>query len=1106
MNGWAPWRRAEPDELLRFVHIDALAAVMPAQVRLPGRSGAPPEVRLRQLFTAFAAAGVRYADEVPGEPGEQDIRPPDQIFTRPGVANCLDLAVAFAGGCLDAGLHSMIVSLAPATGPARHAIVVVWLRGDLGSSAYPLSRTVQARVPRWPGMGLRTTAGEPGEFVAIDIARVARGWPDEHATAVFDDAVAAAGRMLSDGSWTWDVGIDVGLGHGSVEPYALPGRPVVAPLDEPYHHDARADDTKSPLESVRARNRIVPFESRSALDALRDWCLAPDSEPGRMRMTLVHGVGGAGKTRLAAELAQRLIDEERWYAGFLRRELTRKGAAPDDVAWLAGVVGPVLVVIDYVEQADPATLATQLKILDGRRGRTAVLLTARSLGDWRDTLDKELGERGVVVDASFPDTHLDALHPNAEVVYRRAYRRFSPVTGAPDTPPELPSVSTRWTTLDVVMIGWLMARAPDIGLPADRTALYERILGREFTNWNGYLSNRFGREADETALRRCAAVVSLLSPSPDQVIPALKAAEVPDLTSLALGELTGMLTRFLADTEEEVLALQPDPLADHLIVTQFRPDRLFDQCIDVIPSGSGPDSPGVIRLVDNITRAAACDAESSGRLAACVLDRHPLWWPAALGAAWTQGGPFVTPLEDLARRDDSPLPMAQLAEQVPLGHGALGRLALLAAQHVVDHTDPGSHDEQSQSRLAGALNNLSNRQGGTGDRTGALNSITEAVTIRRQLAKTNPAAFLPDLAGSLLVSAELVAAEDGTTVAARLWEDAGAGLSAAVRARLLVYRSGWHRDRGEQGAAASDLARAARLIDGEIPGEDLTQLSIGRQHVRAALADLDRLDAADLPIWATLALSDELVDLADSWMSGEWPERRRILTDQRHLVDRCALRALATVYCDRPALREWLDLLDAIDQDGPETVISAMDSTHATMKLVSEWISTPSWNASQAFLTQYAELCRPEVHAALERLSGDPTARQHLAILRLVTHMPAGAVFDAILDPTDARELLFTVARRGSAEEITEVWFATPRLGKDPFAGPLATALIYVLGDDPDGHLDDIDEAAGAAVEAASTRDRRDVLALLSSLARTRNDRAGTLTRIEAAFTKPASL
>ncbi len=51
--------------------------------------------------------------------------------------------------------------------------------------------------------------------------------------------------------------------------------------------------------------------------------------------------------------------------------------------------------------------------------------------------------------------------------------------------------------------------------------------------------------------------------------------------------------------------------------------------------------------------------------------------------------------------------------------------------------------------LAMSLNNLSGRQSDTGDRDGALASITEAVTHYRRLAEAQPAAFLPDLAASL---------------------------------------------------------------------------------------------------------------------------------------------------------------------------------------------------------------------------------------------------------------------------------------------------------------------------------------------------------------------
>jgi len=1748
VTAWPPWRRDDPTQLLRYVQPGALATVLPPGSRPPGRSGAPPEVRLRQVFAAFAAADVRYADEELGVGGEQDIRPPDQIFTRPGVANCLDLAVAFAGGCLDAGLHPMVVTLTPVSGGVRHAIVVVWLRGDLDAPDYPLAEVVAAREPAWPGMGLRASWEAAGEFVAVDVARVARGWPDPEAQPELGLAVAAAGAMLTDNAWSWEVGVDVGIEHRSVEGYPLPRRPTVVPLEEPYHADARAD-TGSPLESVRARNRVVPFEPRGELDTIEDWCLAPADEPGRLRLVLVHGVGGAGKTRLAAELAHRLIDRERWYGGFLRRDLTRRRTDPDDplpdIAWLAEVIGPLLVVVDYVEQADPATLAGHLKVLAGRRWPTVVLLTARFPGDWRRELDNALGSRGVVPE-SFPDIRLDAHHPRMEVVYRRSYRRFAPASGAPDTPPDLPPAHRRWTTLDVVMLGWLAARFPQSGPPADRATLYERILDREFANWNAFLAEKYHREADVTALRRAAAVVSLLSPATSEAtIAALRAGELAELSSLAPGELAGLLRRFLSDPEEGGLALRPDPLADHLITRTFAPNELFDQCTDVAAgTGDSPDLTGIGRLVVNVTRAADSDAGLAGALADRILRRHPQWWPVALGVTWTQGGPFVRPLERLAEREDTPLPLAELAERVPLGHGALPRLALIAADHVARQQTSDVDDHEALDRaaralnnlsnrqaeagdrasaltsitkavtayrrlaeanpdaflpdlamslnnlsnrqaeagdrasaltsitkavtayrrlaeanpdaflpdlamslnnlsgrqaeagdragaltsiteavtayrrlaeanpaaflpdlagslnnlsvsqaevgdragaltsiteavtayrrlaeanpaaflpnlamslnnlslrqaeagdrasaltsiteavtirrrlaeanpaaflpdlatslnnlsnrqaeagdranaltsiteavtirrrlaeanpaaflpdlamslnnlslrqaeagdrasaltsiteavtirrrlaeanpaaflpdlamslnnlslrqaeagdrasaltsiteavtayrrlaeanpaaflpnlatslnnlsnrqaeagdranaltsiteavtayrrlaeanpdaflpdlamslnnlsnrqaeagdranaltsiteavtayrrlaeanpdaflpdlamslnnlsnrqaeagdranaltsiteavtirrrlaeanpaaflpdlamslnnlsnrqaeagdranaltsiteavtirrrlaeanpaaflpdlamslnnlsnrqaeagdranaltsiteavtirrrlaeanpaaflpdlamslntlsnrqaeagdranaltsiteavtayrrladtnpaaflpnLAGSLNNLSNRQAEAGDRANALTSITEAVTIRRRLADTNPAAFLPDLATSLTTRADLMVGEPGGVAAAvTAWDDATDQLPPPVRARLLAYRGRWHHDRGDAAATRDDLLRAARLVDGDTPPGDPTQVSLARQHVRAVLATAHQ-PGDDFPDWATRPVPDQLIERANAWMTGDWPARRRMLTDQERPVDRDALRVLAALYRDRPALDEWLALLAAIDSAGAEAVLADMDALAAATNLVEEWIATPSWNASQAFLAAHHGLRDPVARAVLERASGDPVARQHLAILRLVDHVSPGAVFDAILDPADARELLFTLARRGASQDLAELLFATARIAADPFAAPLALALYLALDAEPDEGAGTIDDAVAAAVTAASARDRREALELLTALTRIRDDRAAILARIAAAF------
>jgi hypothetical protein len=65
-------------------------------------------------------------------------------------------------------------------------------------------------------------------------------------------------------------------------------------------------------------------------------------------------------------------------------------------------------------------------------------------------------------------------------------------------------------------------------------------------------------------------------------------------------------------------------------------------------------------------------------------------------------------------------------------------------------------------------------------------------------------------------------------------------------------------------------------------------------------------------------------------------------------------------------------------------------------------------------------------------------ARPYLAILRLTEHVPVSDVFDAIIDPTDAHQLLLRVARTGSAELVTEAWYATPHIAAAPFASPIA--------------------------------------------------------------------
>jgi len=106
--------------------------------------------------------------------------------------------------------------------------------------------------------------------------------------------------------------------------------------------------------------------------------------------------------------------------------------------------------------------------------------------------------------------------------------------------------------------------------------------------------------------------------------------------------------------------------------------------------------------------------------------------------------------------------------------------------------------------LAASLNNLSNRLSEAGDGAGALAAIREAAEIRRRLAQANPARFEPDLAMSLNnLSSELSDAGDG------------AGALAAIREAADIYRS----------LAQANPARFSTVLEQSLRNLDLIRTS-----------------------------------------------------------------------------------------------------------------------------------------------------------------------------------------------------------------------------------------------------------------------------------------
>ncbi len=758
---WRRWPTGDAAALIEYVQRKRQGESTPGTPAdllgpdLPAPGDPPPADRVRALYEAFAARDIVYADEPPtSDPGRQTVRPPYEVLASPRHGTCLDLAVTFAGACLDAGLHPLILVTAGTGGGPAHALVAVWLDGTWSNRADRDYRADEDDAD-WRALpedfldDVAEDADAPGRFLVLDVTGVSSrsdaADPRRRERQTFAASVAHGAeltrRAAAEGRLR--VCLDVGLGHPECEPLPLPDQPTTRVLAPPYLPSDDGD--AGPLRPLWARHDIVRFHPRDELDFLQDWCLAPDPQGPRTRIALVHGVGGAGKTRLAAELAARLAGRG-WYTGFLVRD-------PDlrDCAWLARIASPLLVVVDYAEDHKSADITNVLRTLRDRTDPTCLVLTARSVGGWwedeiADALARE-GHRFAV-----QPVPLAPRHPRETGVYRFALRSFGAreERAMGSNPPPDPR-SGRWTTLDLVMHAWLDAQTAGGDRPTSESALYEKILTHELDYWVRSYTARIGRPSRRTRemLREAGAAVSLLAPRGDRLDAVL--SSVPELTHDGRwrSEITALVEELLPTAPEDgTIAVRPDPVGSHLASSVFRADQtLFQRCLEA----ADPDER--LNVCVGVSRLSAGGGDGdggTGGLAHQALAAVPELWPQALTVAAAQGGPFVGALERLAAEEDTPMPLAELSVTLPMRHSTLRGLALVATLGSRPAVVAEAPTEENLSALGTWMNNLSIRQGETGDRIGALETITQAVAIRRTLTQgPNGPAHLPDLAMSL---------------------------------------------------------------------------------------------------------------------------------------------------------------------------------------------------------------------------------------------------------------------------------------------------------------------------------------------------------------------
>ena len=262
--------------------------------------------------------------------------------------------------------------------------------------------------------------------------------------------------------------------------------------------------TDSPLRLLRPEYRVADFQDRDELAILRG--VYRDALEGiQPRLVVISGVGGSGKTRLGLEAAEQ-ARHDGWYAGPLLEELPE-----ESFTWLATVTAPLLVVIDYAD-ARTSDVKRLLTAIRDRKGPPAVIIaTARSTtGDWLTNIRDAAISAGPLLVEEIID--LPDSHPDPYAVFQAAFggsRQHLPQPAEhPVTEHALPSM---WTTLDLILLGWLAAQGED--LLENPAALYQRVLRHEAAYWSRtYTKMTGGAEAPRDLLRSAAAAITLTGP------------------------------------------------------------------------------------------------------------------------------------------------------------------------------------------------------------------------------------------------------------------------------------------------------------------------------------------------------------------------------------------------------------------------------------------------------------------------------------------------------------------------------------------------------------------------------------------------------------------
>jgi len=1077
----------------------------------PGDDEAGGQTRIgpkaKMIFEKLSDLGISYVHEPPNSvPGTQDVRPVDEVLSL-GLATCLDMCVTYCCAALDAGVYPLILTLTARNGKLRHAIVLVPLERNWFTGCDAVIETGFSREPLmvdeddFKDVVIDSPDDPSGTWLAIDVQQAST--PLGGATGKWDTALSKGADYVR--NWEWDLCVDIGgLRSRRADNVDLPtvmgAEGVLVPAYIP------SPKNPTPLQLIQTRYGVVSFCPRRELRTLRRWVMAPgkvvkeeefaklknklvedvaetegiafeDDHPKNDRdpdlaVAVVTGAGGSGKTRLAAQLCHDLSSIG-WCTGFLP---TTTDITVEELSTLAELTTELLVVVDYAEETRRGQLATLFRALRDRRSPTRIVLTARGTDVWWDEFREELEQDGIDLSKTLIISHLgrNQLQKNPllfDGIFRRAVQGFAEQVSQPPLRQDIVVPENLGATaLDVVLMAWLVVCDESAGaakkLPT-RNGLYDRVLTTEFAQWRKAPALA---EISGTHMRQAAATLSLLAPSQDEDEVDEVLSRLPEWASehLRRSRFAELLVHTLLRVDGEgAVNLRPDPVAEHLILEVFskRPDLLAwvlpTDPLEV-PGLEDPDADEMVvqralalgQQAQNactvITRADSLDSKKAHRLAGRVLRARPHLWSSALDVTINQGGPFAPALEELIA-SGADLPLAEIEDAIPLGHGVLRGAALAATRRLAASAERSPEQqarwantlairlseagerggargaareaadlykalaEESPAaytpNLASSLNNLANHLSEAGERGEALEAAREAVRLRRVLAGASPAAYTPDLASSLNNLANRLSEAGERGEALHIFIEDFDRFSPATRARLLLARASWRHDNQEE-----DLVAAAHEADGkDVPA----LLGPARREVACAVAN-SKQSLEGLPSWAVATIDAETRNRIESWLNcADLAERANLLEKMWKSPsesDCATLCAAAELYVDVPPIRDLAVLVDRVAKKGIQNVTFCLRWQYRAQMLATSWYSAHKGGSGAHYLRKQMVNggdTAGESHSEREKNMADPDMRSE--VFRLL---------EVSLPEEEANKLksIFCLADLSSPETAYEVY------------------------------------------------------------------------------------